>query len=662
MKISLENFTREGVKMEKTNDGFLLSYSENGGRASLEFKKGTFCGFKFERSDFLVMDVTNLSDYSASIVWEFGQNGNPRCDTYLKMGLLPKVKTRLALPITAAEGEVLFLRRTPGKLKTVVLGRPVSLEDLTKFCITSEKAPKEVKFLISDFYISKQVPEFFVDDVKLVDELGQKKLSSWEGKTKSIDEMIEFMKREAQKEIGPQMEGRSPYGGDLSKRFEPTGFFALEHDGKRWYLKDPDGYAFISSGLDCVGVDGDCNLEGIESFCDYLPKKEGEFLSGAWRRWGDREPTMLSFHKLNLMRAFGEEWYEKWTHMTKRRLIEWGINTVACWSDPNFEKNSKIPYVHIFHGYPTTQKKIFRDFPDVFSEEFRQSAKDYAKQHEPYKDDKYLIGYFMSNEPNWAFVNNLNIAAVMLEKDEDFHSKDELVKFYKNKYKTIDKLNEAWKSGYETFEELKRPVKVKDRAKEALEDLWDFSKEMIREYSKVPALAIKEIDKNHLNLGLRYAWLSSDAIIAGSEYFDIFSFNCYDMDPYGSIEEIVKRVNKPVMIGEFHFGALDRGLDATGIRAVKNQKDRGKAYRRYMHRAVSHPFCVGAHYFTLNDQGYLGRFDGENYQIGFVDVCQKPYYDFIEGVKKANSEIYLVASGEMEVTNDIPEEIPRIFY
>ena len=35
----------------------------------------------------------------------------------------------------------------------------------------------------------------------------------------------------------------------------------------------------------------------------------------------------------------------------------------------------------------------------------------------------------------------------------------------------------------------------------------------------------------------------------------------------------------------------------------------------------------------------------ENYQFGFVDVCNRPYEPFGEGVRRANEEIYRVKEG-----------------
>jgi hypothetical protein len=72
------------------------------------------------------------------------------------------------------------------------------------------------------------------------------------------------------------------------------------------------------------------------------------------------------------------------------------------------------------------------------------------------------------------------------------------------------------------------------------------------------------------------------------------------------------------------------------------------------------PFFVGAHYFILNDQAVLGRFDGENMQIGFVDVCNKPYGDFVQEVARVNREIYDIADGKRTKPPNKVNRIPRL--
>lgn len=638
-------------------DNGTYNFSKNGGMLLFEGETGTICSYNCNKDEYIVFEVTNLSDYSTSVTLNFWDTDNKNSDITVKIGLLPKVKTVVSLQEESAEGGVLFLKRKPGRLKTVVLGTPVKLNHLTRFAFGVAPSPGNVSLKIDSAYISNCEPFYSVPDVKLVDSLGQKKITDWTGKTKSEEELKAYLFKELEKETTP-IDGLSKYGGWLKKQFKPTGFFALEKDNGRYWLKDPDGYAFFSTGLDCVGVDGDCNITGIENFCDYLPPKN----TPGWAKTQRDDESFFSWHKYNLYRTFGDDWYNVWTKITKRRLIEWGENTVACWSDMRFIKSSHLPYVHILNGFPRTKENIFRDFPDVFSEEYKQESAKWAKQLTDFKDDVNMIGYFMSNEPNWAFADGLNIAAVTLERKEKFVSKEYIINSLLSKYKDIDSLNNAWDSFYSSFDDLYSPIDASLLNKEANDALLEISAEMVREFIKVPALALREVDRNHLNLGMRYAWVANKTVTAGCEYFDVFSFNCYRHDPYGSIENIVNLVNMPVMIGEFHFGALDRGLDATGIQAVASQADRAKAYRYYMHRAASHPYCLGAHYFTLNDQGYLGRFDGENYQIGFVDVCNKEYTEITEASKTTNKEVYLVANGDILPTDEKAIEINSICY
>lgn len=661
MNIPLDLFALKNVSINEDGD---YVFKASGGELSIECDNGKLADLhQLKTSDYIVMDVTCKSGSSCTVVWDFldGETAKETGTGYgsgVKQGILPSVRTRLALPYEVCEGKQLFLPRTPGKLKTVVHGRPIKPDALKCFKIRSDAAPCDVILQIHNVFICDEQPDFPVESLDLVDDLGQKNIGAWKGRTKSVVEMAANLRAEITKKDTSPVAERSMFGGWTGKRFdEGTGFFRLINSEDRYWLADPEGYAFFSMGLDCINIDGDCNLNGIECLCKNLPDRETVGWSTGWHG-----SHVFSWHKYNLYRAFGDGYEQDWMDITKNRMNSWGFNTVACWSELDFARYAKIPYTYIFRGYPKTQTNIFRDFPDVFSDEFADNCKKWAKQIEDFKDDPYLIGYFMSNEPNWAFVNGLNIARMTLECKEELESRNVLATFMENIYFTIENLNAAWGSSYETFDDMRKPHDTSGFNENAEGALMAFSAEMIREYIKAPALAIKEIDKNHLNLGIRYAWLSSKALAAGSEYTDIFSFNCYNMDPYDSIETISSLVNKPVMIGEFYFGALDRGLDATGIRGVTTQSERAQAYKFYMHRAASHPMCLGAHYFQLNDQGYLGRFDGENYQIGLVDVCNKPYDEFVDGIRETNEELYKVVSGETQPTQRRAHEINPIFF
>lgn len=99
-------------------------------------------------------------------------------------------------------------------------------------------------------------------------------------------------------------------------------------------------------------------------------------------------------------------------------------------------------------------------------------------------------------------------------------------------------------------------------------------------------------------------------------------------------------LDKPIIVGEFHFGALDDGLFHSGLRSVSNQNQRARVYKHFIDQGLENPFIVGAHWFQYVDQVCTGRRDGENYQIGFVDMCDRPYQEMINATRKISSYMY----------------------
>ena len=252
----------------------------------------------------------------------------------------------------------------------------------------------------------------------------------------------------------------------------------------------------------------------------------------------------------------------------------------------------------------------------------------------------------------------------MLYNPERTVCKEKLIAALKEKYQTVEALNTAWNTKFNDFDDLYQPIRdASAKSEAAKEDQKTFSKEMLRAYVEIPSKACREVDPNHMILGMRWAWISDPDLATGWENFDVFSINCYAVDPTEAISHVVELgVDLPVMIGEFHFGALDTGLSATGLEGVLTQKDRGKAYRYYCERVAAHPNGVGCHYFQCYDQFVLGRFDGENYNIGLFDICSRPYQDMASYVKQCSEAMYEIADDTKLPTDEKAESIPMIAY
>ena len=62
------------------------------------------------------------------------------------------------------------------------------------------------------------------------------------------------------------------FGGTPERTFDATGFFRLEQTSERWWLVDPEGYAFWSAGQDCVSPAVDASVAGLESALTWLPE------------------------------------------------------------------------------------------------------------------------------------------------------------------------------------------------------------------------------------------------------------------------------------------------------------------------------------------------------------------------------------------------------
>ncbi len=276
-------------------------------------------------------------------------------------------------------------------------------------------------------------------------------------------------------------------------------------------------------------------------------------------------------------------------------------------------------------------------------------------------DDPYLIGYFLTNEPNWAF-GDYNLGEMVLNCPHPLETRERLVQFLSARYDgDIGRLAARWDFSARSWDQLREPnLDTAGLNEHAKQDLADFTPVIIEEYVRVPAQAAKRVDTNHLCLGLRWAWIASDAFFAGSRYCDVFSINCYQMKPDATeIAKTSQAAGLPVMIGEFHAGALDVGLPANALRGVENQAARGDFYRYYVESAAAIPELVGAHYFQYGDQPVLGRFDGECLNIGLVDVCHKPYHEMTDVVMKTHHTLYDVCSGRVPPVKVQPQEMPR---
>ncbi len=620
---------------------------------------------------YLVIGIRHHNPYSGIINLEFftldSANRSlataPRLSA--KIGILPDLQTWLIFPFSYLDGQQIFLPRVPRQLKGVVFGSRIDPSEIAAIkLIPGPYAPPsfEPVFEIDTMYLSSEIPVYDSPPGQpLVDAYGQWNTADWPGKTHNPAE-FEGLKNELQTraDSDSQFPGNlSPYGGWKELRFDSTGFFHTHFDGKRWWFADPDGYAFLSFGMDCVqpGLTG--VIGGNEDLYSRIPPRDSGY-AFAYQDMG--KVKLIDFFRVNMHDMFGSGWRTKWTKITRNKLVSSGFNTVGNWSDSAFSRNSRMPYVLPLSGFPVTEVFLFRDFPDAFSPQYKINARRFAQQLLGYRDDPFLVGYFLRNEPQWAFGDH-DLAFEMFATGDLSFTKMAFAKWLGEKYgDDLGAFNKAWNLNLKAFADLNVKVFKRYPSEASRKDFAAFTDLMVDKYVGTVCDEVKKVDPNHLNLGMRYAYISSPLLYRAGEYFDVYSINGYHTPGPPPTADIYKITGKPVMIGEFHFGAIDRGLPSTGLCGVASTEGRGRAYRYYLEQGFSRPELIGIHYFQWMDQPVAGRYDGENYNIGFNDILYRSYTELFEAAARTHGRLYRVASGKKHPFSKKAKVIPSIAF
>ncbi len=486
-----------------------------------------------------------------------------------------------------------------------------------------------------------------------VDEFGQFKHGDWPGKLQGAEDFAARMKAEdADLAAHPAPADRDAYGGwAAGPQLEATGFFrAAKHDG-RWWLVDPDGRLFWSQGMDCMRTGAETPLTGRTNYFAWLPPRSGEFgpffakrgrsAVGYYKDRGQFES--FNFLGANLLRKYGANWKDLDADRAHRRLASWGYNTVGNWSEWGIASKRRTPYVCTVSAWSPPiagSQGYWGQFPDPFHPDFAQSLRNaFAKDKSV--GDKWCLGVFIHNELAWG--HDTSLAEAALQSPADQPAKKEFLADLQKKYGDIAQLNTAWGTQHQSWDALCAAQAAPD-AKRAKADLAAFYTRIAEKYFEVCRAEAKHAAPQQLYLGCRFAWKNELAVRAAAKFCDVLSFNRYEYSVAN--DKLPAGVDLPMIIGEYHFGALDRGLFHTGLKATKDQNDRAAKYRAYLEGALQNPWLVGAHWFEYRDEPLTGRFDGENYQIGFVDICDNPYPETVAAARDIGARLYKLRAGK----------------
>lgn len=504
----------------------------------------------------------------------------------------------------------------------------------------------EVSDVIAGGAVSDLDPERFFP---FVDEFGQFIHADWPGKVHSLEELrggVEAEDRDLEAHPGPA--DRDRWGGwEGGPKLRATGFFRTEKLEGKWWLVDPDGRLFWSHGVDCVRAGNATPITDRERYFRDLPP-EGSPLARFYGRAGwaphgyykDRSPyRTFDFGAANRFRKYGEDWERTFAERMHRRLRSWGMNTIGNWSDPAVYLLRRTPYVATisFSSRPIEGSEgYWGKFPDPFDPSFRAGLiRAIEAERGKSIGDPWCIGFFVHNELAWG--DEISLALGALASPADQPAKKAFLEDLRARYGTVDALNSRWGTAHASWEALLASQEKPDPSK-AREDLAACYTKIAERYFEVIRDELKRAAPEGLYLGCRFAWTNDRAARAAAKYCDVVSFNRYA----DSVEDLQlpDGLDRPVVIGEFHFGALDRGIFHTGLRPTGSQEERAARYAFYVEGALRNPLIVGTHWFQYQDQPTTGRGDGENYQIGLVTISDVPHPETIRAVRMVGRDLY----------------------
>jgi hypothetical protein len=488
-----------------------------------------------------------------------------------------------------------------------------------------------------------------------IDTFGQYKHRDWPGKVHSLDELKSRRDLEA-KELAahPAPADWNKFGGwTAGPQLKATGFFRTEKRDGKWWLVDPEGRLFFSTGADSVRSWHATPIDEREAWFEDFPGAKDEFkrylgkgyaLKG---HYAGRSPRTFAFNAANLQRKYGEGWQDVHPGVIHDRFRSWGLNTLAMWSDSNLRLMRRTVYVDAVgsHGAKMIAGSdgYWGKFPDVFDPGFAESMrKQMNSKRDKSANDPWCLGYFSDNEMSWG--DELSLAIGALKSPADQAAKKVFVDDLQARHGSIEKLNKAWGTSHASWAALLQSTNAPDKTK-AREDLTAFYTKTAEQYFRTVRDAIRAVAPQQLYLGCRFAWVNDRAAAAAAKYCDVVSYNLYKR----SVADFKFNGGRdvPLIIGEFHFGALDRGMFHTGLVPVASQQARADTFKSYVEGALRHPQFVGCHWFEYQDEPLTGRvYDEENYQIGFVDVTDTPYPETIAACREVTRGMYRLRSGK----------------
>jgi hypothetical protein len=387
-----------------------------------------------------------------------------------------------------------------------------------------------------------------------------------------------------------------------------AGFGAVRENGVAW-LTFPAGPRFFSIGADTVNG-GDPRTTGHGYyFKDYYPDAAA------------------------------------WATDTQQRLYAWRFNTRGGWSDPTTAMT--LPLVPEIDLGRNARLHWFDPFaPDALEKTIAKARQLTA----PYRDNPAVIGYFTDNEVGWW---NAPLFRWYLGNEWAVYTKRFLWRMIYDRYQgKWDRLLVDFVPGKDvsSFEDLKKGGAVLHLrlGGQGIHLIERFTAACARRYYELVYKALKTVDPDRLVMGDRLPlYYNQDAVLASRGFLDVLSTN-YNVDmPDGWVapyyfDGLAKLTAAPVLVSEFFFAANENrsgNVNNGHLMHVQTQAERAAGAAAAVRNFAAFKNIAGIHWFQYYDEPSGGRGDGENFNMGLVDIRNKPYARLTAALTRANADV-----------------------
>ena len=440
--------------------------------------------------------------------------------------------------------------------------------------------------------------------------------------------------------------GVDGYGGVLNSGWnEPgTGYFRVIKKNGRWWLITPLGNPVFYIGIDTApALNWDCTpTTGRDGLFAELPSTTDSYGSETWKMaaWGDSGVRYACFNTVNMIRKYGSGWKQEETNRTIRRSKAWGFSGLGKWAD----QIGDLPIMPVLSRGST---QIISRHPDVFDSSVQTLFRnDLARQITPRVQDPRVVGWSLGNE--YDEIISAAETTDILGKTGIVSAKRAFVdEALRGLYGgNVQSLAAAWGlNGVSSVQDLYNRTPSAPAS-----DVEYLRRYYARTYYNFVYSTVKSIDPNHLYLGFWIVpgwWENEEDWRLITPYCDVIGYDRYSDDFVDdALDGLMRESAKPVLAGEFSFPAtydLMRGFRVYGTSA-RDDAESGMKYAQWVRDASRNPYCVGLGWFQYRDEPLSGRGPGsgpdpvygEDYAFGLVDVGDRPKWDLVEAVRRAN--------------------------